>query len=137
MNLMEFRKKVMRSKHELILSSQSDVIADKLLELDTSPDYIPSKTRLHLIAMANNRCNICKMVYSDDFLQIDHIQPLARGGTAHLRNLQVLCRTCNLQKGCNPVDPASYKKGYVIPIHVLTDRQIYAIILDKVDDPNT
>jgi hypothetical protein len=32
-------------------------------------------------------------------LHIDHIIPLARGGTNDALNLEVLCKTCNLRKG--------------------------------------
>ena len=137
MKLLELRKRLMRSKHELILSSDSDVIASKLLDIDNSPDYIPRRTKEYLKRMCGYRCNICRRKYSEDNLHIDHIHPLSKGGTAHLRNLQVLCRTCNLQKGCNAVDPTSYQKGYVIPINVLTERQQYAILLEKVEDPYT
>ena len=30
---------------------------------------------------------------------LDHIQPIARGGTDHPSNLQALCARCNLAKG--------------------------------------
>lgn len=44
------------------------------------------------------RCAICgKFVPFDEFT-IDHIIPLAKGGTNELRNLQCTCKTCNLIK---------------------------------------
>lgn len=42
------------------------------------------------------RCVQCK---STDDLCIDHIRPVALGGTNDLDNLQVLCRPCNSRKG--------------------------------------
>jgi hypothetical protein len=40
----------------------------------------------------------CKMCGSLDFLQIDHIRPVTRGGTNDLDNLQILCRKHNIAK---------------------------------------
>jgi len=36
---------------------------------------------------------------STERLEIDHIKPVIKGGTNDLKNLQVLCKTCNLKKG--------------------------------------
>lgn len=127
----------MRTKHELILASKNDEVARLLLEMDNRPDYIPQKTREHLIAIVHNTCNICRRKCHSSMLHIDHILPLSRGGKAYIENLQVLCRTCNLQKGSSHIEPRSYEVGYVIPIDVLTNKKIYGILLEKIDDPNT
>ena len=42
------------------------------------------------------RCATC---HTERELQIDHIQPVSRGGSDDEENLQVLCRACNLYKG--------------------------------------
>ena len=44
---------------------------------------------------------ICKHCGCSDNLTIDHIHPVAHGGTDELENLQVLCRSCNSKKGTN------------------------------------
>lgn len=41
----------------------------------------------------------CKYCGSTKKLEIDHIVPLAKGGTNDLENLQILCKTCNSRKG--------------------------------------
>lgn len=41
----------------------------------------------------------CRHCGSPERLEIDHIVPIARGGSNHLENLQVLCRPCNARKG--------------------------------------
>lgn len=44
-------------------------------------------------------CACCKEEYrTREFLQIDHILPMAKGGLTVEENLQVLCRRCNMQK---------------------------------------
>ena len=40
----------------------------------------------------------CKQCGSTDNLVIDHLIPLARGGTNDLDNLQILCKSCNRKK---------------------------------------
>jgi len=49
-----------------------------------------------IIQNGSGRCAYCG---STEKLEIDHIIPLARGGTNDSDNLQVLCRSCNRRKG--------------------------------------
>ena len=54
----------------------------------------------------------CLKCNSADKLQVDHVVPLARGGEHTLRNLQVLCQTCNISKGAR--SSADYRSFVVI-----------------------
>ena len=45
-----------------------------------------------LLSVPKKKCKFCK---SKDNLTYDHILPVVRGGTDDLKNIQVLCRTCN------------------------------------------
>lgn len=45
----------------------------------------------------NNKCVYCKTDISITF-HVDHIIPLAKGGTHEPNNIQILCPTCNLRK---------------------------------------
>lgn len=44
-------------------------------------------------------CNGCRISFPFRNLSIDHILPIARGGTDHIDNLQLLCGACNSTKG--------------------------------------
>jgi 5-methylcytosine-specific restriction endonuclease McrA len=43
---------------------------------------------------------ICKICNESQNLSIDHIIPVAKGGTDTLDNFQILCVRCNSKKGC-------------------------------------
>lgn len=50
------------------------------------------------------RCANCECDISEKH-HIDHIQPLSKGGRNDIRNLQILCPACNLEKGAkDPID---------------------------------
>lgn len=51
-------------------------------------------------ADGNYVCASCKKVFSNrKDLQVDHINPMAKGGRTVESNLQILCRFCNQRKG--------------------------------------
>ena len=58
--------------------------------------YIPAHTRKLVFIRDKYRCVKCG---SKKNLEIDHVVPLARGGSSRLENLQLLCRDCNRRKG--------------------------------------
>lgn len=57
---------------------------------------VTATVRGRVLQRDGDRCKTCG---STDELQIDHIVPVARGGTGDIDNLQVLCRPCNASKG--------------------------------------
>jgi 5-methylcytosine-specific restriction enzyme A len=56
---------------------------------------IPLPVRTYILQRDRQQCRQCG---TSSPLEIDHIIPLAVGGTNDLSNLQVLCRPCNRQK---------------------------------------
>jgi len=50
---------------------------------------------LQLFGRYNHKCALCP---NEEWLTIDHIKPLSRGGLNELDNLQVLCDPCNQKK---------------------------------------
>lgn len=59
------------------------------------------------------KCACCKTDVSQSY-HVDHIIPLAAGGTNDKLNIQILCPSCNLTK--NAKDPISFmqSKGYLL-----------------------
>lgn len=57
-----------------------------------------------LILLQKNKCPVCRVSLKKGY-HVDHIIPLFRGGTNDIRNIQILCPTCNLKKGSrNPIE---------------------------------
>jgi 5-methylcytosine-specific restriction protein A len=52
-----------------------------------------------VLARDGRVCRQCGAEGSTTKLHIDHIVPLAKGGSSDPSNLQVLCQRCNLEKG--------------------------------------
>lgn len=60
---------------------------------------------LALYDRQKGKCATCKCVVTLDNKHVDHIKPLARGGSNWPQNLQILCSPCNLRKSAkDPVD---------------------------------
>jgi 5-methylcytosine-specific restriction enzyme A len=59
---------------------------------------IPPEVKQYLLERNNYQCQSCGKVAQDTKLTIDHITPLAKGGSNDISNLQILCRSCNSRK---------------------------------------
>ena len=60
---------------------------------------IKPSLRFEILKRDNYRCQMCGVTAKDGAaLEIDHITPVAKGGTNDAGNLQVLCRECNAGK---------------------------------------
>ncbi len=80
------------------------------MDIDLRPHYPPTpptqdilerrrvtpERRGRILDRDKHRCQFCG---TSDNLHIDHIKPIAFGGTSDDWNLQVLCAFCNLSKG--------------------------------------
>lgn len=67
-----------------------------------------------LLRLQRSKCAICKASVLTTGYHVDHIMPIARGGTNHRENLQILCPSCNLSKHAK--DPVEYMQelGYLL-----------------------
>ncbi|MDX2257246.1 MAG: HNH endonuclease [Pseudanabaenaceae cyanobacterium bins.39] len=70
---------------------------------------IPPEVRKYVFERNNYQCQSChKIDPTAKKLQVDHIIPLAQGGTHDLSNLQTLCAECNRRKS-DKLDPRFQK----------------------------
>ena len=63
--------------------------------------------RKSILENQNNECNSCHIKIKGNF-EIDHILPLATGGTNFRDNLQALCKSCHNQKTSNERELSDY-----------------------------
>lgn len=66
--------------------------------------------RLH--RLQRGKCAGCKCVLVK--YHIDHVTPLALGGSNWPSNLQLLCPTCNMQKNAKPPIKWQQERGYLL-----------------------
>ena len=52
-----------------------------------------------IFKVQNGKCMYCGRKPGMDLMDIDHKNPVAKGGSDQKRNLQLICRTCNTRKG--------------------------------------
>ena len=68
------------------------------LSTRTGRQPIPRKLRHQVFQRDNYRCRECGATNKQTRLHVDHIKPVAKGGTNDLSNLQTLCEECNRAK---------------------------------------
>ena len=61
------------------------------------------RERFALLQSAGFRCHYCGRTAAETGLHIDHVVPLAQGGTNDPGNLVVACKDCNLGKATTAV----------------------------------
>lgn len=61
----------------------------------------------------NGKCPVCRVDLGSSY-HVDHVQPIAAGGSNDKLNLQLLCPPCNLSKGAR--DPVAFmqSRGFLI-----------------------
>jgi 5-methylcytosine-specific restriction enzyme A len=57
-----------------------------------------SAARNRILQRDNYTCNMCDEPYGETYLEIDHVTPIAWGGSDDPSNLQCLCLGCHKKK---------------------------------------
>jgi 5-methylcytosine-specific restriction endonuclease McrA len=60
--------------------------------------------RLHIFHACQQHCCYCGESLVFDSFTLDHIIPVAQGGSTHETNLVAACVKCNQRKGCRLLD---------------------------------
>ncbi|MYI37382.1 MAG: hypothetical protein F4118_13315 [Acidimicrobiaceae bacterium] len=68
-------------------------------DLGDLPLYNSATNRKTLYGEQGGSCAGCREHFKPQHLEVDHIIAVAKGGTDHLDNLQLLCGHCNKVKG--------------------------------------
>jgi len=66
--------------------------------LQRSRINIPPEVRHYVFQRNNYQCQSCGKTKQETALEIDHIIPIANGGSNDMSKLQTLCHTCNKRK---------------------------------------
>ena len=79
---------------------------------------LSARQRTAVKAQAHSCCEYCRAQeqYSPDSFSVEHIIPLAKGGTNEIGNLAFACQGCNNRKYTNTeaIDPVT---GVVVPLY--------------------
>lgn len=70
--------------------------------------YVQVAVVKELFANQKGRCVVCRQKLPKSY-HLDHIQPVAKGGSNHKHNLQLLCPLCNARKGAK--DPIKFMQS--------------------------
>ena len=60
---------------------------------------VSAEVRIRVLKRDRFRCTYCGASGNDVELEIDHIIPVAEGGSKHMSNLTTACKACNMSKG--------------------------------------
>jgi len=79
---------------EALIRNQNYVLAEKLD--NARRRQIPDEVKVAVWQRDGGRCVKCR---DTDYLEFDHVIPFSKGGANSEKNVQLLCRRCNLAKG--------------------------------------
>lgn len=82
--------------------------------LKNAQGFVSPDIEERLMMLQKGRCACCKKSFKDVKHHIDHVIALSKGGMNDDSNLQLLCATCNLQKGVKSSVEFMQTKGFLL-----------------------
>lgn len=93
------------------------------IHVATRRKAIGKKDRFEVFKRDGFKCQYCGQSAPDVVLQVDHIRPVAGGGTNDILNLVTSCFDCNSGKGARALDDRSAVQRQRAQIQELNDRR--------------
>lgn len=84
---------------------------------------LSKKARFEVFKRDKFTCQYCGASASDVVLEVDHIRPVADGGTNDITNLVTACINCNRGKGATKLDDASAVMKQKRQLEMLQERR--------------
>jgi hypothetical protein len=107
--------KILCKKNEIEWKNQTFMqyvkqMKDKFFNAKNGRSPFTTSQRHAVLKRFEFKCNKCKCEIKDNTYEIDHIRPLANGGTNKANNLQPLCKACHGDKCSNEHESGEYIK---------------------------
>jgi len=67
-----------------------------------------------LMTLQRGQCAVCRCDLRKEKTHLDHIEPLALGGAHDDKNMQLLCKPCNLSKHAKPPIEFMQSRGFLL-----------------------
>ncbi len=94
------QKRTKRKRRSLVPGPQRQSTFQALNDRPRRREPLPRSVKNLLFQQSGGRCAGCRDKFRQiGNLQVDHIKPVKLGGRNDLKNLQLLCRSCNTKKG--------------------------------------
>lgn len=84
---------------------------------------ITPKVRFEVFKRDKFKCQYCGRASPDVLLRVDHIEPVAKGGTNEITNLITSCHDCNSGKGATRLDENTMLDKMRVQIEALQERR--------------
>lgn len=97
-DIIEINNERTAGKYECLFCNKTTIHRSHQNPAKRRREAITESVRVAIMSRAGQCCEICG---SDQNLHIDHVVPFSKGGSNDMKNLQLLCRDCNLRKGGN------------------------------------
>ena len=114
----DHKKKLMKFQKECIKSIQNGNEIDSE-QTGGKRKQLSKAIRMKIYNQAEGRCTICGDFVPFDEFTIDHIYPIAKGGTNEISNLQCTCESCNRMKQAMSEQEFRHKIGKVFRKQIL------------------